>query len=347
MANKLVNMKINEVSVVDKAANGKKFLIIKRDGEETAAPEGGEKINESLLSKLKTFAKGLLATDETKSSVVDFDTAMSISQKQQEDWAKDSKLYDGIWALRDSIDSISDDENIIDKQLPVLLSMNQFFNYLVENNILKAGKKISNERMTALTDMHKKLGELLAGAGDNNKEDKKLEKDTKDHVTGCMCEGCITKRANVVKTAELPVDIQKRLDTLEKRNKDLEADIKKQNDEVQNKEFITKAASFSNIGIDANELGPILKSMAEFNPEGYKKLEATLAAANAQIEKGQLFAEVGADGVGETEITKRVDAMAKEIQKRDGCTIEKARTLVYQENKELYAQHQKEMTKGR
>jgi len=341
-------MKISEVSVVDKAANGKKFLIIKRASEEGKPPDvpkGGENLNKSLMSKIKTFAKGLLTASEDESTVIDFDTAMAISQRQQEDWEKDSKIREGIWALRDSIDSITDDDTVTDKQSPVLQSMNQFFNYLVENNVLKSGKKISADRMTALADMHKKLGDLIAGAGDNKEEDGIVAKDDKGfegHPVGCMCGGCITKRDVVEKSAGVPDEIQKRMDTLEKRNKDLEAEIKKAANETKTKEFIAKAAGFSGLGIKADELGPVLKSMSEVNPEGYAKIEATLLAANEQVLKGALFAETGTGGSGETAITKRVDAMAKDIQKRDNCTIEKARTLVYKENPTMYKEYLKE-----
>lgn len=335
-------MKIHEVSVVDKAANGKKFLIVKRAGEEppNPVPEGGEKVKKSLGSKIMSFMKS--AFDVEDKAPVDFNTAMAASKKQEEDWQKDSLLYDGIWALRDSIDSISDDESMEDKQSAVLQSLNQFFSYLTQNEIIKAGKKISADRMKALKDIHTNLGDLLAGAGDEDKgDDDTVAK--KDHVEGCMCDPCIAKRDAVEKSAGVPEEFKKRLDDMEKRNQDLEAQIQKNADTAKTQEFIQKAASFSQLGIKAEELGPVLKSMAETNPEGYAKMEATLAAVNEQVAKGALFSEKGADGAGESDIVKRVEGMAKEIQKRDNCTIEKARTLVYKENPEIYAEYQNEM----
>ena len=339
MANKLVNMQIKEVSIVDKGANGKKFLIVKR-AEDDPVLEGGGNLKKSISSKIMSFLKS--AFDVEDKSPVDFNTAMAISQKQEEDWKKDSLLYDGIWALRDSIDSISDDETLDDKQSAVLQSLSQFFSYLNQNEIIKAGKKISADRMKALKDIYASLGDLLTGVSNEEKgDDDNVAK--KDHVEGCMCEPCIAKRNTVAKSASIPEEIQKRMDTLEKRNQDLETQLKKQNDEAKNKEFIAKASSYTSLGMKADEIGPVLKRMAELDPEGYAKIEATLAAANEQISKGDLFKEAGSDGVGESDITKRVEGMAKEIQKRENCTIEKARTIVYKENPEMYTAYQNEM----
>jgi hypothetical protein len=288
MPNKLVNMSIREVSLVDKAANGKKFLLVKRA--EPDGGKGGEQVNKSMLERIIEFAKGLMTEDDNADSV-EFETFVKSA-----------------------------------------------------DDIIKAGKKISKDRLVALKDMHQKLGDLLAGAGDEeDKGDGDKVAKNEEHVKGCKCDACMAKDDPVEKNAGVPEEIQKRMDTLEKRNQDLENQIKKQNDEIKTKEFIAKAAGYSNLGIKADEFGPVLKAMAETDPENFSKVEAVLQAADEQISKGALFAESGTDGVGETEITKRVEAKAKEIQKRDNCTIEKARTIVYKENPGMYAEYQNEL----
>lgn len=341
MPNKLVNMQIKEVSAVDKAANGRKFIIMKRDG-----PEGGEvkkMSDESIKDKLFNFVKGMFGDD---------DSAKDLNQVLLERNA-DEIMWDLTSAFRESVCSIIGDTSVTDKKTAVLNSLNQLFGALVDTGIVKSGKKISATRIETLKSIHDQLGGLISGAELNNEGDGKVAKNDveflKGHPAGCMCQDCITKRDVLAKSAAsagASEEIVKRMETLEKRNQELEEQVKKSADESKTKEFITKAAGFSHLGIKADELGPVLKTISDTNPEGYAKVEETLRAANEQVAKGALFAESGTDATGITEITKRVDSMAQEIMKRDGCTIEKARTKVYQENPELYTEYQKETFGG-
>lgn len=355
MPTKLVDIDIQEVSGVDKAANGKTFLIVKNanpHGTDTA--KGGEKLHKSLLSRVVAFAKGLITDESNDSSAVDFNTAMAISQKQQEDWARDSKIYDGIWALRDAIGSIVDDETIEDKQAEVLQCLNQFFCYLNQNQVLKAGKKISGARMDSLKLIYSQLGELINDADANpanGDDDDTLNKGDdlmgKKHVEGCQCDTCL----GVNKSADGLAALQKRMDDLEKRNqslesqnKELESQVKKQADEAATSLYIKKAADFDKLGIKADEIGPVLKKMAEADPDGYAKLEAVLAAANEQVTKGALFNENGING-GTTvsSVEKRVESMAVELMKSGSLTKEQAIAKVYKDNPDMYKQYRDEM----
>lgn len=160
--------------------------------------------------------------------------------------------------------------------------------------------------------------------------------------------------------ADISAEIMQRLDALEANNSELLATNKQlteQNkqlteqaeqsaNEAKTKEFVQKIAAFDKLGINAEELGPVFKSLSESDPEGYAKIEAALQAANEQVAKGALFSEVGADGEGESDIVKRVEAKAKDIQQRDKCTKEQAFTKALRENPELYAEYQKESNGG-
>lgn len=183
-------------------------------------------------------------------------------------------------------------------------------------------------------------------------EVKDLKKDTATKGD----DGEMPKTEDTVHTVQnsIPEDFKTRFEALEKsnlelknQNETLQNQLAKNADEVRIKEFVQKAASFGNLSINAEEIGPILKGIAESDPDGYAKIEAVLQAANEQIAKGALFAEIGADGVVESDISKRIEAKAQEIQKRDNCTIEKARSMAYKENPDLYAEYQKEQFGGR
>lgn len=303
MPNKLVNMKIHEVSAVDKAANGRKFLIMKRDYSQVereematngeALPDGSYPIKDitDLENAIQAYGRAK-DKEKTKKHIIARAKALGAEDKLPEIWRGGE------------VNKMADETNLKDKLFEFVRSL------FTSDEFTPKQKQVNNQT-----------------------EDKGDES--------------VPNSEGVVKSVSIPEEITKRMEDLEKRNKELEEQIKKAADEAKTKEFIAKAASFDKLGIKADELGPVLKSIAEVNPEGYAKIESVLKAANEQIAKGALFAEAGIDGGGESDIVKRVEAQAKEIQKRDGCSIEKARAKVYKENPELYAEYQKEMFGGR
>jgi len=341
MPNQLTNLKVHEVSGVDKAANGKKFLVVKRAGDNE--PEHENPIKKAF----KALAKAL-----------DFNGALAEDQKQQADWEAESTLYDGIWALRDSIDSIRQDDTITDKVSAAVQSVMQFVTFLQNNAVIKAGKKISGERMGKLKDLHSQLGDLITGA-DDDQEPEGTEDDNKGadnvakgkfpdgHPEGCMCDTCKGAREDVAKSLEtakgqIPEEFVKRVESLEKRNSDLEAELKKR-DEQAKEDAIRKSLSGLAIGVNVDDMLPVLKSV--YGTEAYDKMLTTLKAADEQVKKGNLFKESGRDGVVESNVEKQVQAQAAEIQKRDGCTKEQAITKALHENPGLYTEWKKEGVK--
>lgn len=85
-------------------------------------------------------------------------------------------------------------------------------------------------------------------------------------------------------------------ESVEKAEK-LEKELKVERDQRVEKEFIEKASKLG-VGGDVSELGKIMKALHEASPEMALKLEATLKAAGEQVKKGELFAEIGAQGGG-------------------------------------------------
>ena len=341
MPKKLVDINIEEVSGVDKAANGRTFLVVKR-------AEGGEKVDEpSLIKKITKIIKGILNGDDTSK---DFNEVLDDQEKQELVWQQKSSLWKFTDALNAAIISIIESDSVTDKKAAVIESIQQYYQALLDTEVVKAGKKISNDRLSALKQAHEALGKVITDADNNNEGDDNVAKG--EHVKGCQCEKCLAKE-EVGKKAEPATDeavqkrlkeIEKRNSEIEKRNQELEAQIKKQNDELKTKEFIAKAAGFTNLGIKADELGPVLKSMAEANPEGFAKIEATLKAADEQVAKGALFSEAGRSGTGETSVVKKVQAMADEmIAKGASMTKEQALAKAWKDNPELYKQYQKEL----
>lgn len=113
--------------------------------------------------------------------------------------------------------------------------------------------------------------------------------------------------------------------------------------------FVAKSAGYENLAKDDSEFGPVLLSIAKAEeaeqlPKGtLEKLETVLKAADAQVEKGALFSELGKTGAGITDVEKQLDTLAADIRKSDpSLTKEQAIEKAYSDNPELYARMREE-----
>lgn len=81
----------------------------------------------------------------------------------------------------------------------------------------------------------------------------------------------------------------------EERALKAEAILKAERDERRTKEFITKAADeFAHLpGTKADELGPVLKTLADSSPAEYEKVIGILKAADSAIKAGEVLAQAG------------------------------------------------------
>jgi len=92
----------------------------------------------------------------------------------------------------------------------------------------------------------------------------------------------------------LPEAVAKMLQEQNVKLADANEKIAKMRDESETKIFIAKAAELtSNLGVVAEEFGPVLKSINAANPELAAKVEAVLKTANETVKKGNLFTEIG------------------------------------------------------
>jgi hypothetical protein len=113
-------------------------------------------------------------------------------------------------------------------------------------------------------------------------------------------------------------------------------------------EFITKAEAYSSLPIQATEFGPVLKRAAEkLEKSDFEALEQLLTAANEQVAKGALFAQLGSD-VGGSAVPAgayaEVQQKADQLRKSDGKLSKgEAEARVMSENPDLQARYLAEM----
>lgn len=129
---------------------------------------------------------------------------------------------------------------------------------------------------------------------------------------------------------------------IEKAEKDAEeaAKIAKaERDARLDREFISKAEAMPMLSEDKTALGGLLRRISEaLTTEDAEAVTKVLTAANAQIEKGNLFTEFGSGGAPTT-VSKSVESAAEELRKQDPTlTIEQAQAKVYETNPDLLAE---------
>jgi len=352
---KLINLSIDEVSGVDKAANKRRFLIVKRAEDNTDPLTDPDKLGplQKVKKAIEDILKGAFGSGEAK----DLNTVLT-----------ERAIDEGMWqltsSLRDSIDSILRDDTVTDKKTAVATVLQQFFVALAGSGILKgedlakAGRKISASRMEMLKQMLEQLQKLISeaevvpddtGVNKNQGGNEPVEKVTMDMLPEDVRKAIeavpqLSQALEVQKQEN--TDLKKRLDDQKAENEDLKKRLEASEDAKATQVYIAKAAGYKNLPTTPQEFGEILKAVAEnkATPEQVAKLEGIMKGADEAIEKGNLYGEFGRSGDGPTpgsaweEVEKKVD----ELVQKGNLTKADAYTRVANENPELYQRYVRE-----
>jgi hypothetical protein len=125
----------------------------------------------------------------------------------------------------------------------------------------------------------------------------------------------------------------------EEERKRAEARRLEEREDRADAEAITKARdAFKNLtGVEAEKVGPALRRLSLTDPDLAKAVEDALAAADAQQESANIFAEIGKNSSTKTDAYSRMTGMAKaKVDAGEYDTVEKAFTAVVTENPDLY-----------
>ncbi|MCK9566828.1 MAG: hypothetical protein M0Q43_12365, partial [Methanothrix sp.] len=112
------------------------------------------------------------------------------------------------------------------------------------------------------------------------------------------------------------------------------------------KEYIEKAEDLPHLAIEPIKFGPVLKALGEEHPAEFSEIFRVLKAADAAIEKSELFKEIGKAGSGESDAEAQVYAKARAMVAKDGAlTFDDAVCKVLEDDKELYTRYEDERQK--
>jgi len=164
------------------------------------------------------------------------------------------------------------------------------------------------------------------------------------------------KEDGTIDFSEVPEEIREQLQTLWKEKEDestkaLEGvtkerdDLKKEADEAKEaaelKKYVDQAASFKNLAVKSEEMGPVLKKLADTDKDGYEKMIETLKSADEA--SGKLFDENGSSGEGDAAVGyEKIEKAAEALRKEDGkseLTKEQAVAEVINRQPELYNEY--------
>lgn len=153
-------------------------------------------------------------------------------------------------------------------------------------------------------------------------------------------------------TVELPEELKKRFEELEKkaaeaeelrkRVEEAERIAKEEREARERAEIRKRAESYANAG-PVDDIADVLFKAYQAGKEYGEKLEALFRAAHERIARGELFREIGGNGSGSTQAEAKLMAKAEEIRKADPkLTKEQAFAKACEENPDLYLEYRRE-----
>ncbi len=319
MPKRLKDLLINRVDLVDKGDNpGASIALFKRDD----TNDGGDDIDSNLflsasdkgVEKLFQMFKNLFHKEGVKDSMPKFDVKKFAKEHGDEQ-------------LQDRVVKLSDEQ---------LTAIAEAMEKLEEETRtpLILGYEVDKQEMAA----------QLAAATAKQDEDDDDEEDEEE----------VERRRREAANKRIPEDVWKNLSpevrkVIEDSQKEAKEAVdlaKRLEQEKLEGEFVTKAKQFSKVVTKPEQLGPVLKRIADHSKEDYQVIEAVLKAAEEMATRADLlYKELGSGAdLGGGDAWDRIEKKAEEIKKHQPeITKEAAIQKAINENPALYTEYQKEL----
>ena len=219
------------------------------------------------------------------------------------------KLY-----KRKERDAIMDFNEIIAKLKPEHAEV-------IQEEIAKAKAEVPEEIAKELSDTREKLDitetELTKMKEEVNKSKEPAKEDNFEEVL-----------------KNLDPAVQKVFKSLQSQKEAAEQVAKQLNEQKEEEEAIKKAKTLKALPVEEDKLVQVVKGVSD-------DVYEILKSAAKVLEESEIFEEVGKGkgGAGSTDAWSKIEKKADEIAKRDGITVEKAISVVINENPELYKEY--------
>ena len=209
------------------------------------------------------------------------------------------------------------------------------------DEVEKAGRVIAGQRLTRIKDAISVLQQIV-------REAEPAEKGESD-----MAEADVAKRAEQaearIKELEAQIakadDVTKRLEAAEQRAQDAEAVAKRNQERLEEREYIEKAQQYTALPVKAEEDWRVLKAIDAMEPSVRDRALELLAAAEGQLALAGALSSVGKGGERRGGGSAYADAQLLArglVQKGTHTSESEAMTQVFRENPALYERYRQE-----
>jgi type I site-specific restriction endonuclease len=145
----------------------------------------------------------------------------------------------------------------------------------------------------------------------------------------------------------LPEPVQKAFESLRKQAEEAQAKadeattvLHKEREAHADAEAIEKARGWSHLSLDAQEVGPALRRLAQIDESLAKSVTEVLESVNAQAESADIFAEIGRTTGISGNAFSQLESMAKSaVSEGKASTVEQALADLAVAEPSLYAQY--------
>ncbi len=263
--NKVRNLKLREVSLVDDPANPAARVSIAK-----AAGVGTGTTFADALAGIEE----LLGSDDVEKDAVSFQQARLASKLNENMW----QLHN---ALMTSVRSIIEDESVEDKAEKIATSVEQYKSALLRELGFAVEKGAGSDAATA-------GGDAAGGSGQSTGKEDKVSKANESNQNEPAKTGGDIDIAKAVGDA-----VKGALEPITKSIEDIVKRVGAIEDAQKTAEAVKKAADIAPPGVKPEDLATVLKGLS---PENAKVIETALANASAIVKNAAVFGELGASG---------------------------------------------------
>lgn len=332
--NKLSDLEIDEVSLVDRGANQHASVeFYKNYDEEEEVDEEGEEKNEKESSPSESFFSKLVSkvfsADFTTSS--EDDGTMSHIEKMN----PGQQMPYGQTPEGQPAPGPQNQMPAGPVAFPAGEGMPE------QPGEMEAGPPLPEEVIDYIQELEEQLAQALGQAGEGDQVQQEDEQMVGKNYTDEDEVAFLSELAKSLQDEDQRDSIAKAERLVKQANEraeEAERIAKAERDHRLNQEYIAKARSFANLPVSPEEFGPVLKRLHESMDEAdVAAIEKALSTANETT--ANFFGEVGKRGDNFL-ATDRLDGIAKSlIEKNDGMTMEQARAKALEADPSLYDEY--------
>lgn len=366
--NKLSDLKIDEVSLVDRGANQHaELLISKRDDSEDeidkANPDSAEMYvegeeeedeDEDEKKNKKSFFKSLASKlfDESTTMANDGGNITHMEDVEKAGMMPGMQMPYGQQPMGQPApgpqNAMPQTQAFPAQPMPGQMPPGQAPGQQMPGQ-MQAGPPLPDEVVQYIQQLEQALSQAQGGNQPNKPSGSEEEDDVSNFGKNYTDEEDLSFLEELAKSLSEEEDaenVSKVYEIVEKANARAEAaeEIAKAEREYRlNQEYIAKARAYSNLPVSAEEFGPVLKKVTEtLTEDELGLLNKALSTANESIASMQAFDEIGKRGGYGFESVSKADSEAEAIAKEEGISKEAALTKVFEQNPGLYDEYLEE-----